>query len=162
MAGSQRHLVQLAHVPGGDDDATGIRVVLDVVHRLLDLVDDRPVSRRPGAPLGAVDRAKIAVLVGPLVPDTDTIFFQIGGIGVAVEEPEQLVNDGAQVALLGGHQREAFGQVEAHLMAEQGDGAGAGTVGLDGPLIQDLLHQVEIGSHCFASFTALPNSCGRL
>ena len=102
--------------------------MLDVIHRLLDLVDDRPVSGRPGAPLRAVNRPQIAILVGPLIPDADTIFLQIGGIGIAIEEPEQLVNDGAQVALLGSHQRETFRQIEAHLMAEQGDSTGAGTV----------------------------------
>ncbi len=66
------------------------------------------------------------------------------------------------MALLGGHQREPLRQIEAHLMAEQGDSTGAGTVRLDGPLIEDFLHQVEISSHYFASFTALPNNCGRL
>ncbi len=72
------------------------------------------------------------------------------------------MNDRAQVALLGGHQRETFRQIEAHLMAEQGDGTGAGTVRLDGALIEDFLHQVEISSHYFASLMALPNNCGRL
>ncbi|MNC04864.1 hypothetical protein D3C75_523140 [compost metagenome] len=158
----ERHLVQLTHVPGGDYDAARIRVVLDVIHRLLDLVDDGAIGRRPGAPLGTIDRAQIAVLVSPLVPDADAVLFQVGSVGVAIEEPQQLVNDGTQVALLGGDQREAFRQIEAHLMTEQGDCPRAGAIGFDCAFIQDLLHQVEIGPHCFASFAALPNSCGRL
>ena len=49
--------------------------------------------------------------------------------------------------LLGGQQREAVGKVEAHLRAEQGQGAGAGAVGLRDALVEHLLHQIEIGSH---------------
>ena len=66
------------------------------------------------------------------------------------------------MALLGGHQRESLGQVEAHLMTEQGDGPGAGAIGFDGPFIQNFLHQVEIGTHYFASLGALPNRRGCL
>src|SRR5690606_26613571 len=97
VAGSQRHFVQLTHVPGRDYDAARIRIVLDVIYSALDLIDDSAIGRRPGAPLSAINRAQIAILVGPLIPDADTLLFQIGGIGVAIEEPEQLVNDGTQV-----------------------------------------------------------------
>ncbi len=136
--------------------------MLDVIYSPLDLIDDSAIGRRPGAPLGAINRAQIAILVGPLIPDADTVLFQIGGIGVAIEEPEQLVNDGTQVTFLGGDQRETLRQIEAHLMAEQGDGTSTSPIRLDGALIQDLLHQVEINPHCLTSFPALPNNCGRL
>ena len=46
---------------------------------------------------------------------------QVAGIGIAAQEPEQLVQDGAQMQLLGGDQRETRCQVEAHLVAEHAD-----------------------------------------
>jgi hypothetical protein len=57
------------------------------------------------------------------------------------------VDDRLQVQLLGGHHREALGQVEAHLPAENGAGAGAGAVGLVGAVFQHVAHQVEVGLH---------------
>jgi hypothetical protein len=51
-------------------------------------------------------------------------------VAVAAQEPQQLQDDALQVHLLGGHQREALVQVEAHLVAEHAARAGAGAVGL--------------------------------
>ena len=45
-------------------------------HDLGDLVDVAAVGRRPGAPLHAVDRAEVAVRVGPFVPDRDAVLLQ--------------------------------------------------------------------------------------
>ena len=78
----------------------------------------------------AVDRAEIAVLVGPFVPDGDTVLVEIFDVGVAAQEPEQFVDDRFQVQLLGGEQRKALGKIEAHLMAEDREGADAGAVAL--------------------------------
>ncbi len=63
------------------------------------------------------------------------------------EEPQQLVDDRLQVQLLGGHQRKAVAEIEAHLMAEHRARAGAGAVVLLGTVAQDLLHQVVILAH---------------
>ena len=65
-----------------------------------------------------VDRAKVAIGVGPFVPDGDAVVVQIFDVGVAVQEPEQLVHDRLQRQALGGQHREAGRQVEAHLMAK--------------------------------------------
>jgi hypothetical protein len=37
----------------------------------------------------AVDRAKVAALVGPFVPDADAVLVEIFDVGVAGQEPEQ-------------------------------------------------------------------------
>ena len=47
----------------------------------------------------------------------------------------------------GGYQREAFREVETHLVAEYRTGAGAGAVGLVRAVIQDMLQQVEVLFH---------------
>jgi len=65
---------------------------------------------------------------GPLVPDVDVMLLQILDIGVTSQEPEQLVEDCSSVELLGRNEREAVTQVEAHLMAEDAERTGAGTV----------------------------------
>jgi len=108
------------------------------------------VGRRPRAPLGAVDGAKFAVGVGPFVPDRHAVVLQPAHVGRALEEPQQFIDDGLDVHLLGGHQREAVLQVEAHLVAEHGTRAGAGAVGFVGAMFVDMAHQVEIRLHASA------------
>src|SRR5690606_4283673 len=92
--------------------------------------------------------------VGPFVPDADLVFLQVGDVGLALQEPQQLVDDRAQVQLLGGDQGEALAQVEAHLPAEHAAGAGAGAVGLVGAMFQDMCQQLQVLLH------ALPPSAG--
>src|SRR5690242_21063796 len=58
-----------------------------------------------------------------------TTLFRSLDVGVAAQEPQQLGEHRAGVDLHCGHQREALGQVEAHLVAEHAAGAGAGAVG---------------------------------
>ena len=63
------------------------------------------------------------------------------------EKPDQLVDDRLQVQLLGGDQRKAVGQIEAHLVAEHAERAGAGAVGLAHALRAHAAHEVEILLH---------------
>ncbi len=87
----------------------------------------RAVRRRPGAPLLAVHRAEIAVARPPTRPRCVTpLSLQIFDVGVAGEEPEQLMHDRLQRQPLGGQHRKAGRKVEAHLVAEHRQRAGAG------------------------------------
>ncbi len=147
MAGGQRHFVDEGGVPGGYDEAAAVGIAFDLLDNVGDLVDMPAVGGGPGAPLVAVYGAEVAVFVGPFVPDGYVIFFQVADVGVAFEKPKQLVDDGAQVELFGGEQGEALGEVETHLVAEHGTGAGAGAVGFVGAVAEDVLHEVEIGLH---------------
>ena len=124
---------------------SGLRLIIAIT--LADLVDGLAVLGRPGAPLLAVDRAEIAALVGPLVPDAHAVLVEIFDVGVAGEEPEQLVDDRFDVQLLGGEQREALVERKAHLMAEHRQRAGAGAVALLHAVVEDVLHQIEILAH---------------
>ena len=147
MAGRERHLGQLGHVPGRDDQPTGVRVRTQPPHQVGDLVDVRAIGRRPRAPLVAVDRAEFALCVGPLVPDRHAVGLQVRDVGGARQEPQQLVHDRLQVDLLRGHQRKALGEREPHLPAEHRAGAGPGAVGLQGAVLEHVAHQVEVGTH---------------
>ena len=95
----------------------------------------------------AVDRAELAALVRPFVPDAHAVIVEILDVGVAGEEPEQLVDDRLEVQLLGRQQRKAFGQIEAQLMAEHRERAGAGAVALLHAVGENVLHQIEILAH---------------
>ena len=95
----------------------------------------------------AVDRPEIAVLVGPFVPDGDAVLVQIVDVGVAAQKPEQLVDDGFEVELLGREQRKAGGKIEPDLMAEDRARADAGAVAFFDALLEDAFHQIEILAH---------------
>ena len=104
------------------------RVVFQAVYQPGNLVDGTSVLAGPAAPLRAVHGAKLAVFIGPFVPDADAVVFQKFDVGLPFQEPEQFVNDGAQVELLGGQARETVAQVIPALPAEHADGARPGPV----------------------------------
>src|SRR5262249_16998915 len=133
--------------PCADDEAARIGVAADHVDDIGHLVDGAAVGGRPRAPLPSVHRAEVAALVRPFVPDGDAVLVEVADIGVAGEKPQQLVNDGFQVHFLGRQQREAGRKIEAHLVAEHGQRAGAGAVMLLRAVAQDALHQVEVLAH---------------
>jgi hypothetical protein len=147
VARRERHGGQVGDVPGADDVAPGVGVGLQRLDDLGELVDRLAGRRRPAAPLVPVDRTELAVGVGPLVPDGDAVLAQPRGVGVATDEPEQLPDDRPEVDLLGGDEREPLGEVEAHLVPEHAERAGAGAVALLDPLVEDAADEIEVGLH---------------
>src|SRR3546814_6170287 len=93
--------------------------------------------------LRAIDRPEVAFVVGPFVPDAHAMALQVGDVGVPREEPQQFMDDRLEMQLLGGQQREALGEVEAHLVAEQALGAGAGAVALVDALVANPAQEVD-------------------
>ena len=83
--------------------------------------------------------AKVALGVGPFVPDAHTMLLQVVYIGVATQEPQQLVNDGLEVQLFGGEQRKALFKVKAHLMAKDALCASAGAVAFYHTVVEYML-----------------------
>ena len=154
VARRQRHVPQVGDVPGADQVPPGVRVGLECRDHRGQLVDVAAVRGRPGPPLVAVDRAELTVRVGPLVPDRHALLVQPLDVGRAGEEPEQLRDHRPGVHALGGEQREAVGEVEAHLVPEDAERPGAGPVGLARPGGQHVVEQVEIGPHRQPSFPA--------
>ena len=102
VAGRKSHVGDLGRVPGRDDQAPAHRRGgigldrLDPRDQVRDLVDRLAIGCLPRTPLLAVDRTELPLRVGPLVPDRDPVFLEIGDIRRAPEEPDQLVNDGAE------------------------------------------------------------------
>ena len=142
MAGHQRHLVQIGHIPGADDDAAAVRAGLELFDDFGNLIDMAAARLGPAAPLHAVHGAQVAsFLVGPFVPDGATALLQPFHIAVTAQKPQQLVDDGLQVHLLGGDQREAFIEVKAHLIAKHAARTRAGAVGLGCTMLEHMAHK---------------------
>jgi hypothetical protein len=80
------------------------------------------------------------------------VLVEIFDVGVAGQEPEQLVHDRFQVQLLGGEHREAVVERKAHLMAEHRQRAGAGAVVLFRATAENMLHQIEVLAHSTTYF----------
>ena len=116
--------------------------MLQLVDDILYLVNDTAIVVGPGAPLVTVDGTQLAVLVGPLVPDAHAVFLQILHVGIAVEEPQQLVDDRLQVQFLRRQQRKTVLHVVTTLCAKNAQGAGTCTVTLLGTLAEDTVKYV--------------------
>ena len=147
MAWGQRHPVDLPGIPGADDVAAAVGILFQILHDACDLIDFASFRRPPPAPLRSVDRAEIAVLIRPLIPDGDAVLLEIADVGVPFEKPEQLVDDGAEVELLRGEQREAAREVKALLCPEDGERSRPGTVFLPRPVIEDEVEETVVLDH---------------
>jgi hypothetical protein len=91
---------------------------LQAVDELGDLVDGTAVRRRPAPPLITIHRSQLALFVGPLIPDGHAMILQVLHVAIALQKPEQFIDDRAQVQLFGRHRRETGRQIEAHLIAK--------------------------------------------
>ena len=131
VARRQIHSLEVGNVPCAHNDAARVGVVLYCLNRLGNLVDEATVVVGPGAPLEAIDVSEVAILVGPLILYSHTVFLQIFHIGVAIEKPQQLVDNRLEVQFLGGKQWESVGEIETHLVAENAACAGAGAVAFE-------------------------------
>ena len=147
ILGTDGLIRKLSGVPGGHDQPAGIRFGANLLDHFADLVNHLAIGALPASPLFAIDRPKVTILQCPLVPDRDLPFLQPGVVGGAPQEPEQFVNDAAQVDFLGSDQRKALLEVEANLTAKHRPGADTGAVSLVESVINNVLHKVEIGFH---------------
>lgn len=142
----QRHVIDLARVPSGNDQAAAVGVGFDLLNEVRDLVG-RATGFRKTAPLVAVDGAKIAVLVGPFIPDADTVVLEIFDVRVAIKKPKQLMNDRLEVQLLRRDQWKPFAQVIAALHPKVRDRARAGPIIARNPLFHHGFECVEVFLH---------------
>ena len=156
MARRQRHVFNFTHIPGTDNQAAGIRVVLNLFNYLGDLIHVTAIRCRPATPLRTVYRPEVSFFVCPLIPDRNAILFQITDIGITAQEPEKFMNDGAQVQLFGGHQREAFTQIKAHLVAETTVGTRSCAVFFKYTVFTNVTHQIEVLFHALLAPLFVP------
>src|SRR2546429_9964410 len=87
------------------------------------------------------------MLVRPFIPNRHAFFAQVANVGVPREKPEELMDDGAGVHLFRRQKWKPCAEVEAHLIAENGQGAGPGAIVLAQSVIAHVAHEIEIGTH---------------
>lgn len=88
MAGWEGHVIYVGHIPGADEVSSAVWFGFDLMDEVFDLVDFSSFSIGPVSPLVAVDRAKVSILIRPLVPNRTPIFFQPGDIGLTSQKPK--------------------------------------------------------------------------
>ena len=147
VARRQGHRVELADIPRAYDEAPRVGFGADFLDHAGDLVHRRAVGLRPGAPLAPVDRPEFALPVRPFVPDPHPVLVEVADIGVAREEPEELVDDRRAMQALGGQQGKPVREVEAHLVAEHASRSRSRAVAPHDATVADMAHQIEILAH---------------
>jgi hypothetical protein len=65
---------------------------------------------------------------------------EVAYVGVARDEPNELVKYAFEVQLLGSNHWESFGQIKTHLVAKNATGSGAGSVGFIDALAEHAVH----------------------
>ena len=66
--------------------------------------------------------------IGPIIPNPHPVLAEVANVRFTPNKPDQLVKYALEVKLLGGHHREAFLQVESHLMPKYRNGSRTGAV----------------------------------
>ena len=89
-----------------------------------------------------VNRTQVAIFIGPFVPNRNLVIVQVLDIRIALQEPQQLVNDAAQVEFLGREAREALGKVKASLAAKHRTSAGASAVRTVHTVIDNIFEKI--------------------
>lgn len=85
-------------------------------------VENHPI-RTEVSPLTTVDVGKIAVFIGPFVPDMNVVFGQISIVCTSGNEPKQFVDDALPIDLLRRKKRKTLGKIKAHLTPKDRTGA---------------------------------------
>ena len=118
VARRQRHPLNLRGVPRVHDQAPALRIFFDLRDDIVDLIDAHAILAAPIAPLRAVNAPEVAMFIRPLVPNRHAVLVEITNVGVAAQEPEQLVDDRFEMQLLCREQRKIFAQIKPRLRAE--------------------------------------------
>ena len=108
--------------------ASALRAVFQAVYDVVDLINATAVPCGPGAPLRTIERAQIAVLSRPFIPDADAVFTEPLGVGIATQKPNQFIDDTFKVNALGRENRKSLLQIKPELSTEHRSGASASSV----------------------------------
>ena len=164
VARRQRHIFESRRVPGRHDDSSALRLVLNRLNNLRELVHalirvvivHGLVGGAKVPPLESVNGPQVPLLTvlqsdfveefsGSIsVPNLDFLVAQLLGVGLAVDEPEQLLSDSSPKDVLGGQNWKAFAQVESHLVAEFCVDASVGAVVLKLPSLNNVIDHFQI------------------
>ena len=94
VAGCERHVRQVRDVPRADDQPSAVGGSFDLMDHVFELIMNGAIRPHPLPPLFAVNRPQASVFFRPFVPDGNPILLEVAHIGVALNEPQKLVDDG--------------------------------------------------------------------
>src|SRR6185503_6001254 len=127
--------------------APAVGIGFDLFDNHVDLVDRAPVKGAPITPLSSINPAKVAIGIGPLVPDGYLVLVQIFHVRVAIQKPEKFKDDRFEVEFFGREQRETICQRKPGLCSENRVGASTRAVRFILPLLKNQAQQLEILNH---------------
>src|SRR6267142_4121118 len=110
MARGESHPVQLAWVPGADDQPAALRGGFDLGDDAVNLVNGGAFLGAPITPLRPINTAQAAVWIGPFVPDRHARFVEVFDVRITAQKPKQFVNQRFQMDLFRGDQRETVAE----------------------------------------------------
>jgi len=138
---------KIGRVPRGDDKATGMRPLLDLLNYFAHLIDHAAIWSLPRSPLLAVDGSEVTPLRRPFIPDRDTILFEVTDVGGAHQEPEQFVDDRTSGKLLCCEHGKSFTEIKPHLRAEDAIRPRTCAVVFRAAALKDMLQEIQILLH---------------
>ena len=92
------------------------------------------------------------MLKRPVIPDVDAVQRQISNIGIAGNEPKQLMNHRFEVYFFGGQQRKTRSEIESHLITENAERAGTRAVLFAVAVGENVPEQVVVCAHEWSVF----------
>ena len=79
--------------------SAAVGIIFQPIDKICDLIDRFTFGGFPVGPLGAIDTSELSVFVGPLIPDSHSIFVEVFDVGLTFKEPEQFAGNGFKVDL---------------------------------------------------------------
>ena len=151
MARRQSHIIGLPWMPGTYKHSATIRISLYLIEYILNLIHNNAISilvkSLKGTPLLAIHRSELTILISPLIPDTHTMLLKILHVGIALQEPQKLIDDRLEMQFLCSEQRKTISKIKAHLISKHALCSRTSTVSLHSTLFQDSVKQIKILLH---------------
>jgi len=86
-------MAEVGHVPGRYHHAARVGLGPELLDNLRNLVDVAAAAVGPASPLVAVYGAQLTVGIRPFIPNFHAVLLEVGDVGVALEKPQQFVDD---------------------------------------------------------------------
>jgi hypothetical protein len=93
MTGRQGHIGNIDRVPGRHNEPAGMWIALYLHDDIRNLVDGLAIGAWPRSPLMAVNRAKVAIFIGPFIPNPHPMITQVANVGITGQKPQQFMDN---------------------------------------------------------------------
>ena len=87
--------------------------MLELSNKVANLVNRGTICATPRTPLSAIDGAQVSFCICPCIPNMHSVIVQVFDIGIALQKPQQFVDNSFGEHFFGSKKRESFLQVKA-------------------------------------------------